>query len=261
MAPTVALITGAGRGMGQLAARRLAAAGASVAALDVNEAGLAETAAGIDSIRPFDCDITDGDAVEHTVQQVERDLGPVDRVMNAAGIARVGLLLDMDVAETLRVMEINYGGTVNVATATLPRMLERGRGELVNFASLAGWIPQAKMGAYCASKAAVVAYTEALWLENRGRGVRIACVCPTAVDTPMLPDFFAKEEKRDKAMAITPESVLDAIESGLARDRFLILPKTSSKMLWRLRRHTPRMLRAVISSDRFDLIDTPSSAG
>jgi short-subunit dehydrogenase len=245
--------------MGRLAARRLAATGTSVAALDVDEAGLAETAGGTDSIRAYGCDVTDGDAIAATVDAVERDLGPIDRVMNAAGIARVGPLLDMSVAETLQVMAINYGGTVQVTTATLPRLLERGRGELVNFASLAGWIPQAKMGAYCASKAAVVAYSEALWLENRGRGVRIACVCPTAVDTPMLPDFFAQADKREKARAITPESVLDAIESGLAHDRFLILPHVSSKLLWRLRRFTPHMLRRVITSDRFDLIDAPTT--
>ncbi len=254
MTPTNALITGAGSGMGRLAAWRLAAAGVNVAALDVNEAGLEDTAAHNPRVRVYQCDVTDRAEVDKVVAQVETDFGPIDRVMNAAGIARVGLLLDQDVGEMMRMMEINYGGTAAVCAATLPGMLERGRGELVNFASLAGWIPQKKMGAYCATKFAVVAYTEALWQENRGKGVKFACVCPPAVSTPMLPDFFARPESQKKAMPISADTVIDAIERALARDRFLVLPHASGKVLWRLRRFTPRLLRRVIGSERFDLI-------
>lgn len=254
MTPTNALITGAGSGMGQLAAWKLAAAGVHVAALDVNDEGLEQTAARDPHVRAYRCDVTDRAEVDTVVSLVESDLGPLDRVMNAAGIARVGLLLDQDVGEMMRMMEINYGGTATMTTATLPGMLERGRGELVNFASMAGWIPQKKMGAYCATKFAVVAYSEALWQENRGKGVKIACVCPPAVRTPMLPDFFVRPESQQKAMPITAEAVVDAIEKALDRDRFLVLPHASAKVLWRLRRHTPSVLRRVISSERFDLI-------
>ena len=141
--------------------------------------------------------------VARVVIAAEEVLGGVDRAQswllkpNRGLQGRVPLaLLDQDVGEMMRMMEINYGGTATVTAATLPGMLERGRGELVNFASLAGWIPQKKMGAYCATKFAVVAYTEALWQENRGRGVKFACVCPPAVSTPMLPDFFALPENR-----------------------------------------------------------------
>jgi len=86
--------------------------------------------------------------------------------------------LEQDPAEIHRVMQVNYGGVVNVSIAVLPRMLERRRGSLVNFASIAGWIPNMHPGAYCASKFAVVAYTEILHQENRDRGVHVACVCP-----------------------------------------------------------------------------------
>jgi short-subunit dehydrogenase len=253
--PTVALVTGAGSGMGKFAAHRLAERGVVVAGLDVNEAGLAETAAADAArVHPYPCDVTDQAAVETTVARIEADHGPIDRVMNAAGMAVVGSLLGQSPTEIMRVMQVNYGGTVNVTAATLPAMLERGRGELVNFASLAGWIPQPKMGAYCATKFAVVAYSEALWMENRGRGVRFACVCPPAVSTPMLPDFFAEPDDQRKARPITAEQVIDAVEHALEKDRFLVLPRPSAKMLWRVRRFTPRLLRRVLSSERFDLI-------
>lgn len=254
MAPTVALVTGAGSGMGRVAARRLAERGTVVAALDVNEQGLAETAAGTDRIATYRCDVTDQAAVDQTVDAIEREHGPIDRVMNAAGLARVGTLVNQPTDEIMRLMDVNYGGTVKVTAATLPRMLDRGAGELVNFASLAGWIPQPKMGAYCATKFAVVAYSEALWLENRGRGVKFACVCPPAVATPMLPDFFAEADNQRKARPITAEQVIDAIERALAKDRFLVLPDASAKLLWRARRLSPRALRKILSSDRFDLI-------
>ena len=81
-------------------------------------------------------------------------------------------------------MDINYSGVVNVAKAALPPMLERGEGDFISFASMAGWLPTLYMGAYDASKFAVVAFSEILYHENRNRGVRFACVCPPPVRTP-----------------------------------------------------------------------------
>ncbi len=254
MQPATALITGAGSGMGQLAAWHLAERGVAVAALDVNEAGLTTTSARSDLISTYVCDVTDGSEVRRTVADITRALGPLDRVMNVAGLARVGPLVEQSPEEILRLMQVNYGGTVIVTAATLPSMLERGQGQLVNFASLAGWIPQPKMGAYCATKFAVVAYSEALWMENRGRGVTFACVCPPAVRTPMLPDFFHEADAQKRAMPIEAQSVIVAVERGLDKGRFLVLPTVSAKALWRIRRHTPRFLRRVLGMKRFDLI-------
>ncbi len=254
MQPATALITGAGSGMGQLAAWHLAERGVAVAALDVDEAGLATTSARSDLISTYVCDVTDSAGVQHTVADITRALGPLDRVMNVAGLARVGPLAEQSPEEILRLMQVNYGGTVIVTAATLPGMLERGRGQLVNFASLAGWIPQPKMGAYCATKFAVVAYSEALWMENRGRGVTFACVCPPAVRTPMLPEFFHEADAQRRAMPIEAQSVIVAVERCLDKDRFLVLPTAGAKGLWRIRRHTPRLLRRVLGMKRFDLI-------
>ena len=251
----IAFVTGGGRGMGQLAAWRLAERGYRVAAIDLNEEGLAQTVArGPERIHAFPADVTDAAGIAQTAKEVEAELGPIDRVMNAAGIARVGSILAQAPTEISRVMDVNYGGTVNVTLATLPGMLERGRGEFVIFASLAGWIPQAKMGAYCASKFAVVAFAETLWLENRDGGVTFACVCPPAVATPMLPDFFALPENQRKSMAIPPATVIDEIERCLRKERFWVLPHASGKALWRLRRHMPKLLRRVVGAKRFDII-------
>src|SRR5215510_3731712 len=224
MAPRVAFITGAGSGMGRLAAQRLGRGGSRVAALDVNEVGLAETAHASPNIQRFVVDVTDAKQVEQTIERVEAELGPIDRVYNAAAIMPTGLLLDQDSALVQRIMEINYGGTVNVCQAVLPRMLTRGRGDLVNFASVAGWLPLMHFGAYNASKFAVVAYTEVLYHENRGRGVRFACVCPPPVATPLLDQAKSQPKILSEMAPIAPERVLDAIERGLERGKLMIYP-------------------------------------
>ena len=200
----VALVTGAGSGMGQLAARRFAGDGMRVAAFDVDEEGLRQTTSGQDAIRAWPVDVTNPHALESALREVEAGLGPVDTVYNAAAILRTARLLEQDRDTIHRIMEVNYGGTVNVTLATLPAMLERGRGTLVNFASLAGWAPTFEFGAYTASKFAVVAFSETLWQENRDRGVRFACV-----------------------------------DRALARGEFWVFPGRGSKALWRARRFAP----------------------
>ena len=228
----VALITGAGSGMGQLAAKNLANAGASVAALDVNEAGLAETRAAAPSIRTFPCDVTSYAAVDDVIARVERELGAIDRVMNAAGVMPVGQLLDQTAEQVNRVMAINYCGTVNVTQRTLPAMLARGRGDLVQFGSLAGWMPTLRFGAYDASKFAVVAYSEVLYHENRKRGVRITCVCPPAVATPMFEKMKDGAKSTKFSPVIAPQAVLDAIERSLEKGELWCFPRFAAITLW-----------------------------
>jgi NAD(P)-dependent dehydrogenase (short-subunit alcohol dehydrogenase family) len=244
--PRVALITGAASGMGRLAAQRLGRGGCRVAALDVNEVGLAETAHASANIHRFVVDVTDSKEVEQVVERVEAELGPIDRVHNAAAIMPTGFLLDQDSALIQKIMDINYGGTVNVCQAVMPRLLSRGRGDLVNFASVAGWIPVPHFGAYNASKFAVVAYTEVLYHENRGRGVRFACVCPPPVATPLLQQAKSKPKTLDTMPPIPPEKVLDAIERGLERGRLMVYPDFSSALVVRLRRLIPGIVWASV---------------
>ncbi|MCG8590785.1 MAG: SDR family NAD(P)-dependent oxidoreductase, partial [Proteobacteria bacterium] len=222
----VAFITGGGSGMGRLAARRLAATGARVAALDVNEDGLQETAAGHEGIATYRVDVTRPDEVEAAVKQVETELGPIDRVYNAAAIMPLGKLVDQDLATIHRILDINVGGVVNVTKFALPAMLDRGRGDFVNFASMAGWLPTLYMGAYNASKFAVVAFSEVLYHENRASGVRFACVCPPPVATPLLQQGHDTVWPKllDQSPPIAPEQVLDAIEDSLESGRFWVFP-------------------------------------
>ena len=240
----VAFITGGGSGMGQLAARNLAAQGISVAALDVNTSGLADTAADFDNILTIPADVTEPADIEQAVKRVEQDLGPIDRVYNAAAIFPTGRLLDQDTATIQRIMDINYGGVVNVTKLALPGMLERGSGDFINFASLAGWLPVLYLGAYNASKFAVVAFSEVLYHENRNRGVRFACVCPPPVRTPLLKQ--AEETVWPKTFdgmdLIEPQTVLDAIDRALDKDELWVFPGRGTKLGWLMRRWMPNLM-------------------
>ena len=238
----VALITGAGSGMGRLAAQRLAAGGAAVAAIDVNEAGLGETAKGQAGIHPFPLDVADRREVAGAVARIESEIGPIDRVLNAAAIMPTGLLLEQDPELIHRVMDINYCGTVNVCQAVLPKMLQRRQGDLVNFASVAGWMPTLHFGAYNASKFAVVAYTEVLYHENRDRGVRFACVCPPPVATPLLDQAKSKPKVLENLPPIAPGKVLDAIERDLERGRLMVFPDRNAFLSVTMRRFLPSLL-------------------
>jgi len=240
----VALITGGGSGMGRLAARNLAAEGKLVAALDVNVDGLKETSDGHDGILTIPTDVTDPTSVENAVRRCEQELGPIDRVYNAAAIMPTGLLMDQDVSVIQKIMDINYGGVVNITKFALPGMLERGRGDFINFASMAGWMPILYLGAYNASKFAVVAFTEVLYHENRNKGVRFACVCPPPVSAPLLKQAEATVWPKifDEVKVIEPQVVLDAIETALDRDELWVFPGPGTKLGWIMRRWFPKFM-------------------
>jgi NAD(P)-dependent dehydrogenase (short-subunit alcohol dehydrogenase family) len=239
----VCFVAGAASGMGRLAAQRWAHAGGIVAAADVNEEGLRETAAGRNSIRTWHLDVTNRQEVETVIKTVESELGPIERVYSCAAIMPTAPLLDQDPDEIHSVMNINYGGIVNVSLATLPRLLERGRGALINFASIAGWVPTMHFGAYNASKFASVAFTEVLYHENRGKGVHISCVCPSQVDTPLLVQATSKPKILKKGPPpMNPAVVLDAIERAVDRGKFWVFPGAHTQVGWWLRRLFPSLM-------------------
>jgi len=239
----VCFVAGAASGLGRLAAQRWARAGGIAAAADIDAAGLRETAAGTDGIRTWPLDVTDRKQVAATIEAVESELGPLERVYNCAAIQPTALLLEQDPEEIHRVMQINYGGVVNVSLAALPRLLARGRGALINFASIAGWIPTLHFGAYNASKFASVAFTEVLYHENRGRGVHIACVCPAQVDTPLVAQATSNPRiLRKGPPPMKPEAVLDAVERAVERGKFWVFPGLHTQAGWRLRRFLPSLM-------------------
>jgi meso-butanediol dehydrogenase / (S,S)-butanediol dehydrogenase / diacetyl reductase len=171
----VALVTGASSGIGAATAGLLAAEGATVVGLD-----LAGDGEGV-----LRTDVTDPGSVAAAVDTVVERHGRLDLAVNCAGIMRFGRIEEIDVADWQRHLAVNLTGPFLVSQAAIPHLLET-KGSIVSVASIAGVKGQAYTSAYCASKGGVVLFTKSLALELASRGVRVNCVCPGGVDTPLI---------------------------------------------------------------------------
>jgi NAD(P)-dependent dehydrogenase (short-subunit alcohol dehydrogenase family) len=189
----VALVTGAGSGLGQATARRLAEEGASVACLDIDADAAKATAAGIgDGATPVRCDVTDETSVREAVAEAVAQLGPPQVVCNVAGIGGSAHTHEETLERWSRILAVNLTGTFLVCRETLPHLLEGG-GVIINIASTAGLIAQPYQAAYCASKGGVVQLTRSLADEYIERGIRVVAIAPGGMDTPLLGHFAAPE--------------------------------------------------------------------
>ncbi len=236
----IALVTGGASGMGQIYARRLAANGAKVAIFDVNQQGLDDTAAESDNITAFHCDISSLEDVNAKVAAVEQQLGPVDVLVHAAALMPAYALAEHSHEGMEQLFRINYFGTTYMVRAVLPSMVARKSGRIIAFGSIAGIALVPKMGAYCATKAAVNAYIEVLQNEIRDTGVRAHLICPPAVNTPLVDQTIETDtpgsikESKEKGRLADPEAIIDAIEKGVAKDKDIIYPKEAKFLYyWR----------------------------
>lgn len=186
----VALITGASRGIGAACARLFARDGWKVA---VNYCASEQRAQQVcEVIReaggiafPVQADVSDGGQVTAMVQQVERELGPIDILINNAGIAWEGLLTDMKEEQWDRVLDVNLKGVYQCCRAVLPGMVRRHSGRIINISSMWGQVGASCEVAYSASKAGVIGLTRALAKEVGPSGITVNAIAPGVIDTEM----------------------------------------------------------------------------
>lgn len=215
----VVLITGAGRGIGRALAHAFAAAGAKVALLGKTKKNLLEVQRELkDSGAPtvvLAADVSDEGVVSRAVAATEQQLGPVDVLVNNAGIFALAPVEKMDALVFDRMLAVNLRGPFLMSRAVLPGMKSRKRGHIVNISSTAGRRGFAGGGAYCASKFGLAGLTEAMRYEARASNVRVTCIYPSTVNTD-----FVKKAGMDLApeRAIQPEDVANAVVSLVAMD-------------------------------------------
>ncbi|GAA4134212.1 SDR family oxidoreductase [Actinomadura keratinilytica] len=210
----VVLITGGARGIGLATARAVRAKGADVVIGDVDEAAAKEAADRI-GVRGLALDVTSRESFTAFLDAAQEAAGPVDVLVNNAGIMPIGPVTEESDADARRCMDVNVHGVMLGTKLALERMLPRGRGHIVNIASLAGVLPTPGLALYNASKAAVVAFTEATRLEVRDRGVHVSAVLPTFTNTELVAGTRSPKGQRN----CEPEEIAAAVVDLIGRPR------------------------------------------
>ncbi len=217
------MVTGASSGIGAATARRLAAAGATVALVarraDRLEEVLADCRPGAPNSRAWAADLSDSPRAAELALEIWDQLGPLDAIVNNAGIPmrRSAARLTMDEVE--RVMAVNYFSPVAITLALLPRMLERGTGTIVNVSSLGGRLGIVNEAAYSASKFALAGWSESLAADLLGSGVSVRLVLPGAIDTEIW-DQPGNDPPDYTGPLVPADEVADGIVTSLTSDKF-----------------------------------------
>jgi 3-oxoacyl-[acyl-carrier protein] reductase len=194
----VAVVTGAGRGIGQAIALKLAAAGADIACVDLKLEFCAETVQKVQGLGrkawPFAANVSDAASVEAAAEQILTTAGKVDILVNNAGITKDGLLMRMSEADWDAVLDINLKGTFLFTKALVRSFLKQRSGRIVNIASVIGLIGNAGQCNYGASKAGVIGFTKSCAREVASRGITVNAIAPGFIQTPMT-DKLTQEQK------------------------------------------------------------------
>jgi NAD(P)-dependent dehydrogenase (short-subunit alcohol dehydrogenase family) len=242
LAGRVVAVTGAARGLGLATAKALAVRGARLAIADLDGELARVEAAALPGPGPhagYAADVTDPDAFAAFLDEAERDLGPIDVLVNNAGIMPVGPFVQEEPSVTRRQIEINLLGVITGTRLALDRMLPRGRGHVVNLASAAGRVAVPGEAVYTATKHAVVGFGEALRAELRGTGIHVTTVMPSLAATElaagMRPPRFVP--------MVQPEQVADAIAGALERPKLEVIVPAWTTGLIRLQLAMPAGFR------------------
>jgi len=229
----VIVITGGARGIGLATATALHNLGAGVAIGDIDEVRVKESGAALGLDVYGKLDVTDRHSFADFLDEVERQLGPIDVLVNNAGIMPLGRIVDEPDAVTRRILDINVYGVILGSKLAAQRMVARGSGHVINIASLAGETYLAGAATYCASKHAVIGFTDAARIEYRRAGVKFSVVLPTFVNTELIAGTSGAKGIKNAE----PTDVADAIVRLVAQPR--------------PRARVTRLAGAIIASQKF----------
>ena len=255
----VVAITGGGRGIGRAIAQALARHGARVAVGDLDRESAEQTAAALgEPALGLALDVTDHAGLVAFLDEVEQRLGPLDVVVNNAGIMPVTPLPEESAESIARQLDLNLRAVIHGTQEAMRRMVPRRTGHIVNVSSIAGRSGFPYLATYCATKHGVVGLSEAVRQELRGTGVEVSVVMPSVVNTELVAGLAESRVK-----AVEPEDVASEVVSALQKPRFDVFVPRSNGPLVQVTSPLPRTWREAIGrwlkADR-SLLDTDRSA-
>lgn len=231
--PRRALITGASRGIGKRSALGLAARGTEVALVARSAAALTQTVEEIRGLggqaQAFPCDLEDLSQVPARLEEILATFGPVDLLVNNAGMGYTAPLATIPLADWQRVIDLNLTAAFLCIQAVLPGMRQQQQGTIINVISIAGKQAFPEWGVYCASKFGLMGMTQALAQEERGHGIRVMAFCPGPVDTDLW-DSETVQADFDRSQMLRVEQVADSLvqlallPAGAVVDEMVLMP-------------------------------------
>jgi len=233
-APKRVLVTGAAKGIGAALTRFCIEAGHRIVATDIDRESLSRLREELPGIETAILDVRDLGAWERVVQASEAQGGPIDVLINNAGVCLPGACDRVSAADDRLTVEVNLIGVMNGVRTVLPRFLARQRGHVINVASMAAFSPAPGLAAYSATKHAVRAYTHSCALDHRHSPIHWTVACPSAVETPMLQDM---RRRRAGVVVFTeqpmpPERIAEAIVDAIRLPRREVLvPNARGKLI------------------------------
>lgn len=232
-----ALITGASSGIGKATAMVFAKAGCELILVGRSPSRLAGVAAEVEQFgiqpRIFAVDLAEVEQVKDTVRAIADEAGPIDILINNAGIGYTGDLFSTPLADWQQVLNLNLTSVFQCIQGVLPGMRDRQRGVIINITSIAGHQAFPGWGAYNVSKAGVIALSKTLAAEERSHGIRVMTVCPGAVNTPIW-DTNTVQADFDRSKMLTPDVVAQSIlhaatlPAGAVIDELIVMPSAGA---------------------------------
>jgi NAD(P)-dependent dehydrogenase (short-subunit alcohol dehydrogenase family) len=249
----VAIVTGAGSGIGKGLAEELARRGAHVVISDIHAQRIAKVARGIvqanGKVTASTLDVSNYEAVKKNIDDTVAAHGRIDYIFNNAGIVIGGPAKDFSIDDWRKVIDINLYGVVHGASVAFPIMMKQGFGHIINTSSMEGLVAFPGTSSYVTSKYGVVGLSNSLRIEGADLGVRVSVVCPGYIKTAIFNDFKMINIDREKLLAqlpdwigITPEECAKVILRGVERNEAFIIVTLFAKFLWALHRISPHFV-------------------
>ena len=250
---SLAVVTGAGSGIGRATAKALAAEGATVLCVDINEVAAKETATALGGkAAAYVADVSDLAAMEALAAAIASEHGVPDIVVNNAGIGMSGSFLETTAADWDAIIGVNQRGVINGCAAFGPGMVARGSGQVINVASGLGFIPTPATPAYCTTKAAVLQLSRCLRADWAGLGVGVTAICPGFIKTKVSLNAITGDGGRHGVMdegqlrGMEPAECARQIWAAVAAGREEALIGRKEAIFVRIKRHLPGLLSYAI---------------